>query len=334
MFVNEKQKEIANSVDMVDYLLAIGEPLKKEGNYYRHIHHDSLVINGKRNYFSWNSKGISGNTITYLMHLHELSFQEAVLKINKDLGHYEIKSFKPDKEKYLDKFIYNINEVKQTSAIEEYLVKERCIDPEIVQFMIENDYIRQDSYKNIVFKWKNFNNETIGASLQGTLVIPVEKRLNPDRAYFKKVLPNIEENTYEGFNIVIGKPKKIYMFESSIDLLSYMSLYKKSLNNCLLKSMDGLKHETVLKSILSTSKYLKKQGLDLEKITLCVDNDEAGRNFVKKLSGIKYKRKDGQSIGIVSHLPKKPLDREKWDWNNALKKKKIDRRIEHGSICL
>lgn len=335
LFVNEDQKKVANDVDMVDYLLAIGEPLKQEGSYYRHIDHDSLVINTKQNYFTWNSKGVSGNAITYLMHVKGLSFQESVLKINDDLGQKEIKTFDHQGCKnYLDEFVYNVNEVSNTDAIESYLIGERGIDKDIVMDLIKTDYIKQDSYKNIVFKWKKAN-MTIGASLQGTTLIPEEKRISPDRAYFKKILKNTEENTYEGFSVQIGQPKKIYFFESPIDLLSYMSLYKKNIKNCLLKSMDGLKHEVVFRTISSTSDVLRQQKKDIEQIKLCVDNDQAGKEFANKLSCYAYKRIDKHKVKFTSHVPQRPKREEKWDWNNELKKKKIDRRMDHeGSLCL
>lgn len=335
LFVNEEQKKVANEVDMIDYLLTIGEPLKKEGNYYRHNDHDSLVINAKRNYFTWNSKGVSGNTVTYLMHVRGLSFQESVLKINHDLGNRNIKTFDgQNNAHYLDEFKYSVNEVKQTDAVEDYLINERCINKDIVKDLIARDLIKQDSYKNIIFKWKK-ENALIGASLQGTIPIPEEKRINPERAYFKKILPNTEDNTFEGFSIQIGQPKKIYFFESPIDLLSYMSLHKKDMKHCLLKSMDGLKPETVLRTISNTSKVLRSQNQDVEQIKLCVDNDSAGQSFAKKISGYAYKRSDGHKVKFSPHVPRLPEGEEKWDWNNALKKKKLDRRIEHeGTICL
>lgn len=36
----------ARNIDLISYLEAKGETFKKEGNYYRHTEHDSLIIKG------------------------------------------------------------------------------------------------------------------------------------------------------------------------------------------------------------------------------------------------------------------------------------------------
>lgn len=319
MFVTNEQKNSANAIDLVSFLLSIGEPIKREGNYYRHQEHDSLVININRNYFSWNSKGVSGNAVTYLIHVHGMSFQEAVLKINSDLDQNKINTFTDDvTNEYLKEFIYDVNEVNHSKDVFNYLVNDRKIDEKLVKQLIDSDYIKQDNYRNVVFKWKD-KEETIGASLQGTREIKEENRIHPDRKYFKRVLPNTEENTFSGFNLKIGYPKSIYFFESSIDLLSYVSLYRHKLSNCLLKSMDGLKHQTVIKALKNTIDELKNSDMDLNKIMMCVDNDKAGRDFINKISVLSYTNKNDEVVRIQSHMPEKPKGVEKWDWNNELK---------------
>ena len=45
----------ARNIDLISYLEAKGETFKKEGNYYRHTEHDSLLIKG--NQYAWNSRG-------------------------------------------------------------------------------------------------------------------------------------------------------------------------------------------------------------------------------------------------------------------------------------
>lgn len=320
MFVNEEQKGVANNVSIVDYLLSIGEPIKNEGNnYYRHEEHDSLVVNVKQNYFSWNSKNVSGNAITYLMHVHNMSFIESVVKINEDMGNHNIKKYDASKHiEYPNAFDYTIKEVSRTTDIRDYLVNDRKLDPALVDNLIAEDYIKQDIYKNVVFKWKEGNN-LIGANLQGTREIPESKRIHPERQYFKKVLPTTEKHTFDGFNIKIGYPKSLYFFESSIDLLSFLSIFKDRLSNCQLKSMDGLKHQTVLQTINDVKKELRDKNMDIESIDLCVDNDAAGMEFIKKLNFIRYKRVDGELINVGQQIPNKPEGLEKWDWNNELK---------------
>ena len=319
LFVSTEEKERANNVNILDYLISIGEPLKSEGNnFYRHEDHDSLVVNSRKNYFSWNSRNVSGNAVTYLMNVYNISFQHAVKKINDDLGDKDLSTFTVPEPTYPSKFNYDVKEVNSIENVFKYLVHDRKIDSDLVQAFIRADLIKEDSYKNVVFKWKE-NGELVGANLQGTREIPEGKRLNADRPYFKKVLPTTKESTNSGFSITRGYPDKLYFFEAPIDLLSYLSLNRTKLTNCRLLSMDGLKQQTFFQTIKNTLKELKANCRDIESITLCVDNDNAGQEFIEKLQKYELNRKDDRSISIESDIPDLPKGQKKWDWNNELK---------------
>ena len=69
-------------------------------------------------------------------------------------------------------------------------------------------------------------------------------------------------------------PEKAYVFESAIDMMSFMHLHPDT-DNCEFVSMGGLK--------LSTVETLLHRNL---KVVLCVDNDEAGKNFCKNFLDI------------------------------------------------
>nr|WP_285866018.1 DUF3991 and TOPRIM domain-containing protein [Lederbergia lenta] len=252
------------------------------------------------------------------MNVYNIPFQYAVKKINNDLGDKDISSFKAQAPIYPDKFNYDVKEVSSTENIFKYLVHERKIDPDLVQSFIKADLIKEDSYKNVVFKWKE-KGQLIGANLQGTREMPEEKRLHPERPYFKKVLPTTEEATHSGFSFTRGYPDKIYLFEAPIDLLSYLSLNRSKLTNCRLLSMDGLKQQTFIQTVKNTLKELKESGRDIESVTLCVDNDSAGKEFIDNLQKYELKRKDGRIISIDSDIPDLPEGQTKWDWNNHLK---------------
>lgn len=324
LFVSAEEKERANNVNILDYLISIGEPLKSEGkNFYRHEDHDSLVVNSRKNYFSWNSRNVSGNAVTYLMNVHNLSFQHAVKKINDDLGDKALSNFKKPEPSYPNEFNYDVKEVTTTDNVYNYLVHDRKIDPDLVQSFIRADLIKEDSYKNVVFKWKE-KGQLIGANLQGTRVIPEEKRIRADRPYFKQVMPTTKDATNSGFTFTRGYPDKIYFYESPIDLLSYLTLNRSKLMNSRLVSMDGLKPQTVFQAIKNTLKELKEYGRDLESIILCVDNDSGGKEFIDKLKQYNLQVKDGANIPIEIDIPNIPKGENKWDWNNELKSRVND----------
>ena len=110
---------------------------------------------------------------------------------------------------------------------------------------------------NAVFLHKDENGKTVGAEIQGT---NAEKR-------YKGVAAGTSDSL---FSVTIGTPTKAYVFESAIDLLSFRQLAnQQKIQNSVLVSMAGLKPNSL--------KTLSERGLQL---FACVDNDEAGRNFI------------------------------------------------------
>ncbi|CDQ20898.1 toprim domain-containing protein [Halobacillus karajensis] len=263
--VSADQVEVARNVDLIDYLERKGEPLKKEGRYYRHQVHDSLVI--KDQLYAWNSRDEKGaGVINFAKMFYGMSFPEAVVDLNEQ--GYKIKeNFQEQKPKepYQYPSYYEVND--RTKA-KDYLTKERKIHPKIVNWLDSKGLIAQDRLGNVVFKWKQ-QGEIVGADRQGTS--PMK-----DGRMFK----GIDRNSHgsAGFSVDIGKPSSIYLFESPIDALSYWSIKKEKLQNTRLVSMSGLKRQTMIDEI----KRMGKEGHKVKQITFCTDNDKAGREFAEK----------------------------------------------------
>ncbi|MBN8234917.1 toprim domain-containing protein [Halobacillus kuroshimensis] len=267
--VSADQVEVARNVDLIDYLERKGEPLKKEGKYYRHQVHDSLVI--KDQMYAWNSKDEKGaGVINFAKMFYGMSFPEAVIDLNKQ--GYKVKDTlheqKP-KEPYQYPSHYEVND--RTEA-KNYLTKERKIHPKIVQWLDNKDLIAQDKLGNVVFKWKQ-QREIVGADRQGTS--PMKDG---------RMIKGIDRNSHgsAGFSVDIGKPNSIYLFESPIDALSYWSIKKERLQNTRLVSMSGLKRQTMIDEI----KRMGKEGHKVNQITFCTDNDKAGREFAEKYKSL------------------------------------------------
>ncbi|QAS52325.1 toprim domain-containing protein [Halobacillus litoralis] len=263
--VSADQVEVARNVDLIDYLERKGEPLKREGRYYRHQVHDSLVI--KDQMYAWNSRDEKGaGVINFAKVFYGMSFPEAVLDLNaqgykvKDTVHEQ----KP-KEPYQYPSHYEVND--RTKA-KDYLTNERKIHPKIVNWLDNKDLIAQDKRGNVVFKWKQ-QGEIVGADRQGTSSMK-------DGRMFK----GIDRNSHgsAGFSLDIGKPNSIYLFESPIDALSYWSIKKGKLQDTRLVSMSGLKRQTMIDEI----KRMGQEGHKVNHITFCTDNDRAGRGFAEK----------------------------------------------------
>lgn len=75
------------------------------------------------------------------------------------------------------------------------------------------------------------------------------------------------------FSYSKGSPRKAYVFESAIDLMSFMSLHP-DVSDCTFAAMAGLKPSIV-------EGFLKNN----IPVTLCVDNDKAGADFMRQFVG-------------------------------------------------
>lgn len=293
---DEKMK--ARDADLLSYLESRGETFKKEGKYYRHTEHDSLII--RDNMYAWNSRNEKGyGAINFAQMYYNLSFVEAVQDINARNLKTFTRSYSNEQES-TKPFQYPQHlEVKNQDKLKHYLIQERKIDPRLVQWLLQKDLIAQDKRNNIVFKWREQGGKgnIIGADRQGTI------KMDHGRGSFKQVLPDAKKDA--GFTVDVGKPTKLYMFESPVDLLSYWSLQKEKLQGARLVSMNGLKSRTVLQSFIDA----RKEGLDIKKVVLSVDNDEAGKKFIQKMHLLL------KEDMIQPNLPSKGKD-----WNDELKK--------------
>ena len=72
----EEQIARANETDLVSFLRARGEKLKRSGKEYRWMKHDSLTVDHNEWYRFSGSKG--GHPIDFLMEFYNMSFPEAV----------------------------------------------------------------------------------------------------------------------------------------------------------------------------------------------------------------------------------------------------------------
>lgn len=297
--------KIAETIDIIDYCLQNGIDVKNDNErYYRLAEHDSCVIDRKKNAFYWNSRSKGGNVINFLQEYEGINFKVAMEKLlNEDV---EYKN--NDKVEFvIEPYDYDTSkEVKRFDKANDYLVKERKIDPIIVEDLHKKGLIKQDKFNNVLFIWKDYEN-VMGCSEQGTVKTDKFKR-----GSWKSIQKNSSPNF--GFNVEYGDPKHLKFFESSIDLLSYATLNKRNLQDTQLISMEGLKHNTVFNYIVKASQKLNDAP---DSISICVDNDKAGQTFAEKFTHFQVSKKDGSNYDITIDLPK---NQDVKDWNDQLKK--------------
>lgn len=335
----EARKQKLVSMDIVAVAESLGMKLKpgSSGTYYWE-EHDSFHIYPNTNTFRWWSRSIGSNTIDLVQVVREEltgqkpSFKEAAAFL--ETGQFENVTVQPPVkepfEYYLERYEHSDFNIGR-----QYLKEERGLSDETIDTFLASGNLATATRKKgdyfepvIVFKSRDNDGKMIGASLQGI----VENRVqHPERGRLKQIMKNSDGTA--GFSLDIGNPKRLVFAEAPIDLMSYYELHKDELQDVKLVAMDGLKKSVISRyvaDILTDGKYSQtmsneqiRGALDAlnkttnllqehpDLITLAVDNDEAGQNFVKGLQE--------EGIPVVSDLPPRQAAQKKMDWNDYLK---------------
>ena len=334
----EKLKKLS----ILDVAEALGMELKRQGtDRYVWVEHESFVISPRRNRFSWFSRDLRGGDALELVQTirEEQTGTRPTFKMAKhflEVGEFpEVDMTAAPAPKLAFEYRHERYEHANPSWSKDYLRKERKLSEDTITFFFQQGSIAEISHKMndysepaIVFKFKNNQGKVMGASLQG---IVENREKYPDRGYLKRILKDSDGLT--GFYADVGRPKRLIFAESPIDVMSYYQLHPQ-LQDVRLVAMDGLKEglmsfrfaelvselqgktyepeertARVLEATAKTSTFFQSNE---DFITLAVDNDSAGWNFISKL----------QEKGIPFKLDIPPVAEkgvEKADWNSFLK---------------
>ena len=334
----KERREVARSRAILDVANELHMDLFRSGRDYRWKEHHSLVISPDNNLWQWFSRHVGGDVISLVETIKEVNFNQAVDFLNDG----DFKTFQRVERKE-EPFSYYLNPYEQPFIeARNYLKHQRKLSDETIDFFLDQGVIAQANAKVhgsiepvIVFKSLTQEGEIIGAQLQG---IEVNWKKWPERGYAKKIVNNSDGMT--GLHVDIGQPKRLIFTESSIDLMSYYELHKDSLQDVRLVSMDGLKESIVGRHLVELEAELSgrpsrwsreelsrglttaidngyfAEGKHADVITLAVDNDEAGRNFITSLQE--------KGVSLTVDIPDLPEGQEKADWNSYLQQENKD----------
>lgn len=329
----EARKNYAKERSIVEVAESLGMELVKSGAEYRWKEHDSMVITPRTNLWHWFSQDKGGDTIELVRTINNISFNQAIDYLNDGdysegtLQHNDApQAFKNYLAPYEQPFVEGRS----------YLKEVRGLSDETIDFFLDQNVITQANAKIgdtiepvIVFKTIDHKGGMIGGNLQGI----VENRERYDKhGYFKGIMRNSNGNN--GLSVDIGSPERLVFAESPIDLMSYYELHKDQLENVRLVSMDGLKDgiigtnlarlESEMRNVYMRDedwdRDLLKKSVDdgyfndekhADVITLAVDNDQGGRNFIQSL--------EAKGVVVKAELPAEKDGFEKQDWNDVLK---------------
>ena len=266
MRVTPEQIERANLVNLPDFLRSQGFSLKQVGREYILQEHDSLHIKnneagevGKWFRFSEN-KG--GNNIQFVQKFMGLDFISAVELLSNEKAipfhSHSISKAEPPKNREI-----MVHDSKEISRITDYLHNICGLSYDAIAGLIADGRLSQEEKTgNAVFKIFDESGLLVGAEKVGT-----------SNVRFKSFDKGAADGY--GFEIVSGKPKSTYFFESAIDAISFAALHSDQ-SDYRLVSMAGVKPSVVTET-------MKRYAISPENIYLCTDNDKAGNEFAEKL---------------------------------------------------
>lgn len=278
------------------------------GDYTTRTHSSLHLSNGL---WCWWAQGIGGKTaLKYLIEVEEWEFLDAALHI-KDLldNQPPVKVEQKVKSNYRFRLPYRAE--NDDKAIR-YLVNERCIDKEIVQYCKEQYLFYEDENDHsIVF---------IGYDEQRIPKYACKRAI--DDNWKKDVLGSDKQYS---FSITNTESHSLHVFESVIDLLSYMTLLKRSGRDYLKDNYLSIAGATIIgKSIQDSTVPIALETFlnnhpSITNLYLHLDNDRAGKDTTLK---IMYHYED--RYNIIDEHPTKCKD-----FNDLLKKK-----VESKNFCL
>ena len=285
-YIPSEVVEKARQVDLLTYLKNYepNELIEVCRGTYTTRTHDSLKISNGLWY--WFTKGIGGKSaIDYLIKVRNLSFINAVQTV---MGNIKIQapiSYKQKENSSEKRLKIPLKATTNDRAIN-YLLS-RGIDKEIIKYCIENNLLyEEEKTHNVVFIGYDENKIPSYAFCRAT----------NEQRFMREATGS---NKKYSFKINAEKENNIvHLFESSIDLLSFATLFSIENRNWReenLLSLGGIyssKYDVEKTKIpISLTEFLEKNP-NVNEIHLHLDRDLAGRNasaFFQQVLSEKYK---------------------------------------------
>ena len=313
----EEEKQLANSVDLAEFLRMRGEKLERAGREYKLIYsdgsgsHDSITIRGSTWFDHKNQVG--GGAIKFMQYHYGMDFPTAVQEL---LGQRvtSLSSVPPKTSKQSEKHKdFRLPEANANMhRVFAYLIKQRFIVPEIITHFAKNHTLYEDKeHHNAVF---------VGVDENG---VPHQAHKRGTSTFGKSFRQTVEGSDTKYSFAHFGESGKLFVFEAPIDMLSYLTLYPQNWQKHSYIAMNGVYENAVLTALNGHS--------NLSEIVICTDNDVGGIDAADRLSDI-LKEKGYADIKRILPTNK--------DWNEDLKQLNgadflpaIPHKIKEGYHC-
>ena len=292
----DEEKQLANSVDLAEYLRVRGEKLERAGREYKLIYsddsgsHDSITIRGSTWFDHKNQTG--GGAIKFMQYHYGMDFPTAVQELLgqrvTSLSSVPLKSTKQS-EKQKDFRLPEAND--NMHRVFAYLIKQRFIAPEVITHFAKRKLLYEDK--------KHHNAVFVGVDENG---VPRQAHKRGTATFGKSFRQTVEGSDTKYSFAHFGESGKLFIFEAPIDMLSYLTLHPENWQEHSYIAMNGVYENAVLTAL--------KGHENLFEIAICTDNDVGGIDSADRLSDI-LKEKGYADIKRILPINK--------DWNEDLK---------------
>lgn len=292
----DEQKQLANSVDLAEYLRVRGEKLERAGIEHKLIYcdssgkHDSITIRGSKWFDHKNQTG--GGAIKFMQEFYGMDFQTAVQELLGQtvtpLSNIPPKADTQEPKPREFKLPEPNSDMHRVYA---YLIKQRFIAPEVITHFAKQHTLYEDKeHHNAVF---------VGIDENG---VPRQASKRSTNSYGNSFRITCQGSDTRYSFAHFGESKRLYVFEAPIDMMSFLTLYPNDWQKHSCIAMNGVYENSVLTALKNHS--------NLREFVLCVDNDEEGIEAVDRLRDILHEN---------GYPNVKRLAPEFKDWNECLK---------------
>ena len=294
----DEQKQLANSVDLAEYLRVRGEKLERAGIEHKLIYydssgkHDSITIRGSKWFDHKNQTG--GGAIKFMQEFYGMDFQTAVQELlGRSIPPLSNSPPKSDKQEQKTREFKLPEPNSDMHRVYAYLIKQRYIAPDIITHFAKQHTLYEDKeHHNAVF---------VGVDENG---VPRQASKRSTNSYGNSFRITCQGSDTRYSFAHFGESKRLYVFEAPIDMMSFLTLYPNDWQKHSCIAMNGVYENAVLAALKNHS--------NLSEVILCVDNDEGGIEAVDRLRDI---------LNENGYSNVKRLAPPYKDWNEVLKAK-------------